>query len=50
MKRSKILFLILSLIFLTVIVFILFDFSRKTAFPGSNIELNQESPADSAHE
>lgn len=49
MKKSKILFLILALAFLMAIVFFIYDFSRKTTFPGSKKEMNQSSAADSVH-
>jgi hypothetical protein len=34
MKRSKLLFLILSVVFILILVWIAFDFSKKTRFPG----------------
>ncbi len=34
MKRSKLVFLILSIVFLIVLILVIIDFSRKTTFPG----------------
>lgn len=35
MKRSKLIFIILSILFLIILILVMIDFSRKTTFPGS---------------
>jgi hypothetical protein len=35
MKNNRILFIIISIIFVLILLFIVIDFSRKTNFPGS---------------
>jgi len=35
-RRSKIIFLIITIVFLIIVMFFIYDFSRKTTFPGSS--------------
>jgi len=45
LKRSKIIFLIAAMIFLIIVMFFIYDFSKKTTFPGKSSE--QDVPAQS---
>jgi hypothetical protein len=49
MKKSKITFLIFAVIFLSIIMFIIYDFSRKTTFPGNKIENKESDISDPDH-
>ena len=42
MKKSKIIFIILSIIFLCVIMYFVYDFSKKTKFPGNADKKHEE--------
>lgn len=34
MKRSKLIFVIVSIVFFLIMIFFVFDFARRTRFPG----------------
>jgi len=46
MKKSKIIFIILSVLFVCIIMFFIYDFSRKTTFPGGADKTEPMNPSD----
>ena len=36
MKRSKLIFIIISILFFLIMAFFVYDFARKTTFPGKH--------------
>ena len=38
MKKSKIIFVIISIIFFLIMIFFVYDFARRTTFPGHRNE------------
>ena len=46
LKRSKFIFLLIAMLFLMIIMYFVYDFSRKTTFPGSPEKKNNIEPSE----
>ncbi len=46
MKKSKIAFIVVSILFIVLLIFIAIDFSRRTTFPGGHQENIENTPED----